>query len=103
MTQRDSLLEACFDAVIVFDEYGKPIECNDAAVHAFGWAKDEFLRQPLEALVLSGVIEPGMRRDSARRCDGSVYPCDVSITQIQGVDPVEFLAIIRDRSDLEER
>ncbi|NNE43130.1 MAG: PAS domain S-box protein, partial [Gemmatimonadetes bacterium] len=93
---RRAVLDASLDAIFVLDEEGGIRETNPAASRALGWPQEEIRSRAFAEIVLSADASPGMRRDSARRCDGSVFPCEISVTEIPEEEPRRFVAVIHE-------
>jgi len=119
-----ALLDAAVDAIIVIDHRGVIQEFSQAAQRVFGYTADEIIGSNVNVLMpepyhgehdgymdrYMTTAEPriiGVGREvRARRKDGSVFPCDLAVGQVQGVDPPRFVGFIRDitaRKEAEEQ
>lgn len=113
-----ALLNTAVDAIITVDEHGIICEVNPATEHIFGYAQKELIGQNINILMPSpyrddhdsyisnylrtrkGRIIGRGRETAARRKDGTVFPIDVSVSQID--EERLFMAIVRDISDRKE-
>ena len=110
-----ALLETAVDAIITIDELGRMQSVNAATTRIFGYAASEMLGQNVSMLMPSPYQEEhdeflvrylktgekriiGIGREvHARRKDGSVFPIDLAVSE---VEPGKlFTGIIRDISD----
>jgi two-component system sensor kinase FixL len=119
-----ALLDAAVDAIIVIDHRGIIQEFSQAAQRVFGYAADEVIGRNVNLLMPEpyhgehdgyleryvGSRDPhiiGIGREvRAKRKDGSVFPCDLAVGQVQGVEPPRFIGFIRDitaRKEAEEQ
>ncbi len=118
-----ALLDAAMDAILSVDEAGRIVMFNRAAEQTFGWRADQILGQPLEVLIperYRGVHGAHMRQFAATgvttrrkggqgggedvvlwglRADGSEFPMDASISQIDTHGGKLFSVIARDVTD----
>ena len=118
-----ALLDAAMDAILSVDEAGRIVMFNRAAEQTFGWRADQILGQPLEVLIperYRGVHGGHMRQFAATgvttrrkggqgggedvvlwglRADGSEFPMDASISQIDTHGGKLFSVIARDVTD----
>ncbi len=115
-----ALLDAAMDAILSVDASGRVVMFNRAAEQTFGWRADQILGQPLERLIparfraghgghmrefaATGVTS---RRKGGKgggedvvlwglRADGSEFPMDASISQIDTAAGKLFSVIARD-------
>jgi diguanylate cyclase (GGDEF)-like protein/PAS domain S-box-containing protein len=121
---RAALLGAAADAIVVADGEGTILECNPAAVAAFGHPADLLLGAPLTALMpdrFHAAHRSGLDRVAAGgsptllgrvvevvglRADGTEFPLEVSVGSWTEPDGVRFAGILRDisaRREAEER
>jgi two-component system sensor kinase FixL len=119
-----ALLDAAVDAIVVIDHRGTVQEFSQAAQRVFGYAADEIIGRNVNVLMPEpyhgehdgylaryiGSRDPhiiGVGREvRARRKDGSIFPCDLAVGEVQGVDPPRFIGFIRDittRKEAEEQ
>ena len=119
-----ALLDAAMDAILSIDESGHIVLYNRAAEQTFGWSAGEMIGQPLERLIpdrFRGGHAGHVRKFSATgvtsrrkggvagagegvvlwglRADGSEFPMDASISQIDTPTGKLFSVIIRDVTD----
>jgi two-component system sensor kinase FixL len=119
-----ALLDAAVDAIIVVDHHGTIEEFSRAAQQLFGYTPDEIVGRNVRELMpdpyrrehdgymhrymTTGeprIIGTG-REVRAQRKDGSVFPCDLSVGHVRGIDPPRFIGFISDitaRKQAEER
>ena len=116
-----ALLDSAMDAILSVDEGGRIVMYNRAAEQTFGWRADQVLGQPLDLLIpprfraahgghirhfaATGVTS---RRKGGKegggegvvlwglRADGSEFPMDASISQIDTPTGKLFSVILRD-------
>lgn len=110
-----AVVELANDAIISVDSSGRIIAFNPAAEDTFGYDADEIVGEPLAVLLPESVrAEHGANmaafaaagEDSrpmgarapiaGRRRDGSLFPCEASISCLQTGDGPLFTAILRD-------
>ncbi len=118
----EALVETMGDAVVVVDAGQLVSWVNRAALDLFGWQRDELLGASLARLIPEDVDERhaadfagfaagaeqrrmmGARIDvRGRRRDGSLFPAAVSIGRSLSEVGEEFIAVIRDLTEQEER
>jgi two-component system sensor kinase FixL len=111
-----SLLDAAVDAIIVIDHRGRIEQFSAAAQRIFGYEADEILGQNVRVLMPAPfhgdhdrymdnyqatgearIIGIG-REVRAQRKDGSVFPCELAVGEVQGSTPRRFIGFIRDIS-----
>jgi PAS domain S-box-containing protein len=107
-----AILEFSPEAIITIDEGGSILEFNQAAERYFGYAMDEIIGQSVAILIpdndeythwfLESGAPDNLRHFSqelaAQRKDGSVFPIDFGITEIEVVGKKIFTGIMRDIS-----
>lgn len=119
------VLENALDAIVNIDIEGKIVEWNRAASHIFGYARNEVMGRLLEDVIVPPehreAHHQGMRRlqetgqtrllgklieITALRRDGSEFPVELTIVEIDRDQEHYFSAFIRDitkRKEAEER
>ena len=119
------MLDAAVDAIIVIDHLGHDPGIQPAPRSSvFGYAPDEIIGRNVRELMpepyrsehdgyLHRYMRPrephiiGIGREvRAQRKDGSIFPCDLAVGQVQGIEPPRFIGFIRDitaRKDAEEQ
>jgi PAS domain S-box-containing protein len=116
-TLERELLEFAPDAVVGVDEQGEIALVNSRTEAVFGYPRSELIGQPVEMLVPSGLRGGHVsHRDSyfaaprtrpmgasldlsARRKDGSEFPCEISLSTVATDSGMMALAAIRDITD----
>lgn len=114
-----AVLDAAVDAVLVIDRSGQILLANRAAEKLFGWRAEELQGRDVSTLMpepdrsahaayiarflATGVPRViGTGRDvQAQRRDGSCFPARLSIGQVTGSDPPQFVGFLHDLSDRE--
>ncbi len=111
-----AILSIAADAIITLDEHQRITQFNEGATRVFGYAAEEVIGQPMDMLLPprfrarhhGHVEEFGRGRESARqmghrreifglRKDGSEFPAEASIAQLQVADGHRvFSAVLRD-------
>jgi len=119
-----SLLDAAVDAIVVIDHKGTVEQFSAAAERVFGYAAEEVVGRNVNILMPepyrsehdhylarynatreARIIGIG-REVRARRKDGGIFPCELAVGQVAGIDPPRFIGFIRDitlRKQAEER
>jgi two-component system sensor kinase FixL len=115
-----AVLDAAVDAIIVIDQVGTIQEFSQAAQRVFGYAPAEIIGRNVRELMPEpyhsehdgylrryvGSRDPhiiGVGREvRAKRKDGSVFPCDLAVGQVSGVEPPRFIGFIRDITERKE-
>lgn len=116
-TGLQGLLEAAPDAMVVVGRDGRILIANTQTEQLFGYTSAQLIGSPIELLVPPGV-RPGHSRHreqffadpqrrpmgtglelSARRCDGSEFPVEISLSPVHGAGGVRVLAAVRDISE----
>jgi two-component system sensor kinase FixL len=119
-----AILDAAVDAIIVVDHHGTIQEFSRAAQQIFGYSPEEILGHNVRDLMPEpfrrehdGYMDRHMRTGeqriigigrevSARRKDGSTFPCDLAVGRVHGLEPPRFVGFIRDitaRKESEEQ
>lgn len=109
-----SVLNAAVDGIVVIDRNGVIEAFNPAAEQIFGYSEDELLRRNVSVLMPdpyarehSGYIERYLRTGEARiigsgrevtglRKDGTTFPLELAVAEMQGEDGLRFVGTIRD-------
>lgn len=109
-----SLLDAAVDAIIVIDHQGLIEQFSLSAERTFGYTAAEVIGKNVDMLMPAPyradhdaymqhyertgearIIGVG-REVKARRKDGSVFSCELSVGKVQGVEPPRFIGFIHD-------
>lgn len=121
-SQARRLLEAvvmsALDSIVTIDEAGMVVEFNPAAERTFGYARDEALGRPVSELIvppelrerhalgLARYLNGGRARYLGRRIeieaqrrDGSRFPVELAITEVQLEGRRLFAAYLRDLTE----
>jgi len=119
-----AVLDAAVDAIIVIDHLGTIQEFSQAAQRVFGYVPEEIIGRNVRDLMPEpwrsehdGYLQRyhetrsphiiGIGREvRARRKDGSIFPCDLAVGRVQGMEPPRFIGFIRDittRQEAEEQ
>ena len=112
-----AIFDTVLDGMIVIDTSGI-VQCiNPAAVRIFGYAPEEVVGQNIRILMpepyhgehdgyIANYVATGERKVigigrevSGRRKDGTIFPMDLGVTQLQLGDAVAFVGTIRDITD----
>ena len=117
-----AILDAALDAVITIDHLGRVLEFNRAAENVFGYRKDEVIGRELAGLVVPPEFRAAHRQALARwtdsapskgagallgrrieveamRSDGSRFPVELAISQVDAPGAPIFTACVRDVTD----
>lgn len=113
-----SVLESVVDAIITIDDRGMVESFNPAAEKIFGFAADEVIGHNVSMLMPSPYHEShdhyvssylatgeakiiGIGREvQGKRKDGSIFPMDLAVSQVNLKERVIFTGIIRDITEL---
>ena len=109
-----SVLESAPDAIVIVNEKGRILLVNAQTEKLFGYSKDELADQPVEMLIperfrpnhvshrRAYVAKPRMRPMGARfelygrRADGSEFPVEISLSQLETPEGPLIQSAIRD-------
>jgi PAS domain S-box-containing protein len=112
-----ALFESAPDGILVVDRNGVIRDANAEAVRLFGWSRDQLEGQPIEVLVPEDVrghhhghreryADQPSRRPmgigmelTAQRQDGSTFPVEISLNQMDAGEESFTVATVRDVSD----
>ncbi len=90
---------AALDSIIVADAAGRILAFNPAAERCFGMTQEAALGRPL-ATLLGGDPEAGARREiEAVRADGSRFPAELTLAEVQLPDRRLLTAYLRDLTE----
>jgi len=119
-----AILDAAVDAIIVIDHQGAIEEFSLRAQKLFGYTPEEVIGRNVSILMpephqgahdgyMHRYMQTGERRIIgkgrevwARRKDGSVFPCDLSVGEVSGAQPPRFVGFLHDitaRKESEEQ
>jgi len=108
------VMDTVGDGIIAIDESGTVLSFNSAAERIFGFNADEVVGRGLSMLMptpfsathqnhISNYMRTGVRRiiGAGRevrglRRDGSIFPLDISVTEMRQGDMVTFIGVLRD-------
>jgi two-component system NtrC family sensor kinase len=110
-----AIIASSLDCVVAIDERGRIVEFNPAAEQTFGHRREDVLGRPIGALIVPPALRQrhaegfarylatGERRVLGRRvevegmrADGSVFPVELTITELRLQDRRLFTAHLRD-------
>jgi PAS domain S-box-containing protein len=114
----DAILASAIDAVITMDDRGAIVEFNPAATTMFGYSRAEAIGRDMAELIIpeslraphrnglerylrtrTGTYLDGRVEVTGMRSDGSEFPAEVTITQIDRPGTPMFTGFIRDITD----
>lgn len=117
-SQVGAVIDQLTDAILSFDDHGRIVSMNAAAEQVFGFNADDiegrlisrlvaepFATELERTLIADGVLQvnyPG-REFEGRRRDGSVFPMEVSLSQLEVQGKNLFLALARDMTEIKAR
>ncbi|CCG41334.1 sensor histidine kinase [Magnetospirillum molischianum] len=108
------VMDTVGDGIIAIDESGTVLSFNSAAERIFGFNADEVVGRGLSMLMpapfnathqnhISTYMRTGVRRIigagrevRGMRRDGSIFPLDISVTEMRQGDMVTFIGVLRD-------
>ena len=115
---KNAILESALDGIITMDHEGRIMEFNPAAERIFGHARREVVGELMADLLLAPAMREHFWQDmtrflltnegrmigrrtevTARRADGSEFPAELAVTQIDMEGPPMFTAYVRDITD----
>jgi PAS domain S-box-containing protein len=109
-----SVVRASLDPIVFMDHEGRIVDFNPAAEATFGHVRDEIVGRPVAELMparFRGAHRAGLARYltngehrvlgrrievTAVRADGSEFPAELTVTRVEGKEPVLFTASLRD-------
>ena len=116
-----AMLDAAFDAIVVMDGEGTIVGVNRAAEEIFGWTAGDLVGQELAARLIPPALREAHRQGVERfmrtgegdvvghpvelpalRADGSVFPAEIAIRQLDTAGPPVFTGFIRDLTERHE-
>jgi PAS domain S-box-containing protein len=116
--RKTAILQSALDAVISIDEDGRLVEFNPAAERIFGHSRDDVVGQSMADLIVPPALREQHRAGLARylatgeahvlgrrleltalRADGTEFPVELAITQVDVAGPPLFTAYVRDVSE----
>jgi putative two-component system response regulator len=101
-----AVLQSVADAIVTAGEAGLIESFNRSAQELFGYDEDEVIGQPLQLIVAPshhGDFSVPTRETVGRRKDGSCFPMDVDMSQMQLGERKFNIGCMRDISDRKER
>jgi two-component system NtrC family sensor kinase len=111
---KSAVIDAALDCIIVIDEDGRIVEFNPAAEQTFGHREADILGRPMQDLLIPAGTSADFRRFletgrppmldrrlemEAMRADGSVFPCEFTVTSVLQAGRRLFTAYIRDLTE----
>jgi len=116
--RKTAILMSAFDAIIGINHHGTVTDWNPAAERILGHATKDAVGRPLGDLIVPEDLREshrqGLRRFLETRrprilgqplelralhADGHEFPVELAITQLEGVEPPEFVGYLRDISE----
>ena len=116
--QKDALLSASLDAIVVIDRDGAIVEFNPSAEQAFGYARQSVVGRPLVDVLIPEELRAAHRDGFAHhlatgeermmnrrietvavRADGTQIPVELAIARLGHTEPPMFVGFLRDVSD----
>jgi len=108
------VMDTVVDGIVTIDDGGAILTVNRAAQRIFGYGPDELVGRNVGILMpppvaqahdgyVSSYLQTGFRRIigvgrevQGRRRDGSVFPLDISVTEMRQGDMLTFIGVLRD-------
>lgn len=120
--RHQAILDSAADGILTVDAGGKISSVNPAGSRMFGYGPDALAGQPLDALIpphyreahrhgmteyAAGRLDTshlfGVTRDvEALRSDGTVFPVEINVSEVQTGGPRIFSAVLRDITERKE-
>ncbi len=107
-----SLVESIREAVLVVDNYGKLISCNEATFELSGYSRQEFRKMDLKSHLLEGDIpliecqigkladfsqnHSGLIETYLRKRDGDLVPVELSLSALNSHGERHIIVVVRD-------
>ncbi|MBW8192051.1 EAL domain-containing protein [Neiella marina] len=119
--QMEAVVEGLLDGIIIIDCRGKILTFNQAAQEIFGYSEGETLGKNINMLMgsphrehhdgyLSNYIERGISNITGRireldawRKDGSIFPIELGVVEVQVAGEINFIGVVRDITDRKQR
>jgi PAS domain S-box-containing protein len=115
--RKTAILDSAFDGIIAIDERGHVIDFNPAAERMFGYRARDVIGKEMAALIIPERLRDRHRQGLARflqtgvgpvlgkvvelqaqHADGTEFPVELAITQVEGREPAVFTGFVRDLS-----
>ena len=113
-----AILDVSLDAVVTIDHQGVTTEFSAGAERLFGYSRAEAIGRPMSELIVPPPLREAHRQGMERylatgearvlgrrieidamRADGTIFPSELAILRLPGVDPPRFTGFLRDISD----
>lgn len=109
-----ALMQAAIDAIVLIDQQGLIVDINPATLQMFGYGRDDLIGHNVSCLMpapyraehdgyLARYHQQGDpriigigREVMAQRCDGSVFPIDLTVGEIRSAESDGYVGFIRD-------
>ena len=115
---KSAILESALDCVITMDHEGHILEFNPAAEETFGYERAAVVGREMAEVIIPPELREPHRKGLARyletgvgvvfehrlelegmRADGAIFPVELSIRRIPGLEPPVFAGYLRDITD----
>lgn len=110
-----AVLDASLDAIVGMDNRGRVTSFNTAAERMFGWPRDEVVGRPMSETIVPPHLREAHRLGLQRylttgeahvlgrrveieaiRANGEIFPVELAIVELPGVQPPMFTGFLRD-------